>query len=203
MSIVTVDDDLKSLGSCKEYFSEVFFLNEDVRKLVMPSLDDSRFDERDNFFGGKKLKYFNPSSKEYEYADLPGHCFDFPYVDEKIVDSRALITMDSFLTKAGCGRTKEIQIDIFALSHKDFIRMDEEEKASYTAKGYAGNRVDMMVSAIELAMKYAERPKDFGIGRIFFKPENPITLFDQDKQFYGKKISLLCSDFFIKPKNLR
>lgn len=207
MAIQKVDDDLKSLGKVKDYIMKVLYNNEDVRNLTMPSLDDDRFDSVDNFFGGKNLEYYNPTTKKYEYADLLGHCFDVPYIDETITDSRALITMDSYIPELPSEHIKTIALDMFVFSHKSFIHMNSKEKASYSKRGYAGNRVDMIVSAIELALKEANqivnRPKDFGIGKIVMRERSPITPYEPNKEFYGKKISLLCSDFFEKPKNKR
>lgn len=203
MAIQKVDDDLKSLGKIKDYFSKILFNSEDVRNLTMPELDDNRFDELDNFFGGKKLEYYNPETKKYEYIDLQGHCFDVPYIDETITETKAVITMESFITKIEFEHIKEVQVDIYAFAHKDHIHMSSKEKLPYSKKGYSGNRVDMMSSAIWLALKEANMPKDFGIGKIMFNPRMPITPYQPNKDFYGKKLSFLCSDFFVKPKNQR
>ena len=199
MAITKIDDDLVALGKCKAYISDILYHSDDVRNLTMPTLDDDRFDTLHNFFGGKNLEYFNPVTQKIEYVDLPGHCFDVPYIHEAMTNPCALITMDSFITKIENKQMKEIEIDIFALSHRDFIHMDTTEKDTYVQKGYAGNRVDMMVAAIEMALKTAEMPKDFALGRLRFKPENPIFPYESNTGFYGKKISLLCSDFFIRP----
>lgn len=203
MGNLKVDDDLRTLGRCKDYISKILFNSDDVRNLTMPILDDDRFDALDNFFGGSKLEYHDKSTNETLYVDLLGHCFDVPYIVDTITETPALITMESYATRMENEHIKEIEIDIYAFAHKDHIHMNPKEKSQYSKRGYSGNRVDMMCSAIWLALKDANRPKDFGIGKINFNPRNPITPYQPNNSFYGKRLSFLCSDFFVKPKNQR
>lgn len=199
-NINKVDDDLRSLGNFKDTMMNILFNFEDVRRLTMPRLDDDRFDESDNFFGGA-LEWTNPTDGLIERVNLSGHCFDVPYIDETIIDNRALITLESYVTRIEGEHIKEVALDIFAFSNKSFIHMPVSEKAFYIKKGYSGNRVDMMISAIELAIK--QRSREFGIGKIMLAPRNPVVPYEPQKDFYGKKITFLCSDFFIKPRNKR
>lgn len=200
-TIQKIDDDLRSLGSFKDNMLNILYMSEDVRNLTMPVLDDARFDEHDNFFGRKEIPYYNPDTQETEYVDLTGHCFDVPYIDSTITDVRAIITLESFITKINGTHVKEVELDIFAFSHKALIHMSDTEKVSFSNRGYSGNRVDMMVSAIHSAVK--KHAYDFGIGKIMLNTRNPVTPYMPNQDFYGKKISFLCSDFYIKPRNVR
>lgn len=194
-----VDDDLRSLGSFKDTMMNILFNYEDVRNLTMPTLDDDRFDEFDNFFGGN-LEWTGTNGS-VEHVELLGHCFDVPYIAETITDNRALITLESYITKIEGEHVKEVAIDVFAFSNKSFIQMSPKEKAYFIKKGYSGNRVDMMVAAIELAVK--NRSREFGIGKIMLTHRNPVIPYEPQNKFYGRKMSFVCSDFFIKPQNKR
>lgn len=196
-----VDDDLYSLGRYKDIMMDIFYQSEDIRNLTMPVLDDARFDLQANFFGGKELAYSNPDTGSTEYVTLPGHCFDVPYLDQSLTEERAVILLESLITRIEGPRIKEVEIDVYALSHKSFIHLSAAEKSSYLKKGYSGNRVDMMAAAIELAVK--ERAREFGIGKIRLNSQNPILPYETENSFYGKKLSFLCSDFFMKTRNQR
>ena len=165
----------------------------------MPELDNENFDITDNFFGGEKLEYYNPSTGSTEYVDLLGHCFDVPYIKPTITDTRAIICMETYITKLDSESIKEVAIELYVYSHKNFITMPRAESAKYKKRGYAGNRIDMLMSAIELSIK--NRAYDFGIGKIALTANAPISSYEPNNDFYGKRMSFLCSDFFIKPKN--
>lgn len=194
-----IDDDLRTMGKFKDMIMNILFKSEDVRDLVMPQLDNDNFDLSDNFFGGKNLEYYDAINNENKNVDLLGHCFDVPFIDERINDTRALITLESYIKRIEGSHVKEVELDIFVYSHKNIIHMDSKEKGKYIKKGYAGNRVDMLCAAVVDAIK--EHSKDFGIGGLKLKPYDPIYPYEPKNEFYGKKISFLCPDFFIKPKN--
>lgn len=194
-----VNDDLRTIGKFKDMIMDILFKSEDVRDLCMPQLDNDNFDVSDNFFGGKNLEYFDTDSNEIKNVDLLGHCFDVPYIDTRINDTRALITLESYIKTIEGDHIKEVELDIFIYSHKDFIHMDNSEKGKFVNKGYAGNRIDMLCAAVVDAIK--DHSKDFGISGLHLNPFNPIYPYEPKNEFYGKKISYLCHDFFIKPKN--
>lgn len=196
---ITIDDDLSALGKYKDTIGEILFSSNDVVNLVMPTLDNPNFDAADNFFGGEKLEYYNPETKEIEYITLLGHCFDVPYIKPTITDARALICMETYLNKVDGESIKEVALDLYVYAHKNFIAMPSTESGEYKKRGYAGNRIDMLMSAVEVAIKY--RSRDFGIGKIMLKPVSPISSYEPNNDFYGRKMSFICSDFYIKPKN--
>jgi hypothetical protein len=201
MELQKIDDDLYSLGWFKEVAQKIMYLSDDVRNITMPVLDDDRFSDEENFFGDKDITYFNPDTAKNESVTLIGHCFDVPYIDSTITDSRAFITMETTITKLEGNHIKEIELFVYAFSRKDFIHMNLEEKNKYIKKGYSGNRIDMMVSAIALAFK--EHANEFGIGQVSLNPRSPIVPYEPLASFYGKRMSFIISDFYIKPKNLR
>lgn len=194
-----IDDDLRTLGKFKDMVMDILFKSEDVRDLCMPQLDNENLDVSDNFFGGKNLEYFDAESNEMKNVDLLGHCFDVPYIDLRINDTRALIAIESYVKRIEGDHIKEVELDIFVYSHKDIIHMDSQEKGKFINKGYAGNRIDMLCAAIINAIK--THSQDFGIGGLDLNPYNPIYPYEPKNEFYGKKISYLCYDFYIKPKN--
>lgn len=196
---VIIDDDLKALGKYKDTIGEILLSSDDVVNLVMPSLDNPNFDVADNFFGGERLEYYNQAKNEIEYITLLGHCFDVPYIKPTITDARALICMETYISKVDGESIKEVAIDLYVYAHKSFVTMPHDESAKFKKRGYAGNRIDMLVSAIELEIKNNSR--SFGIGKILLAPSTPIISYEPNHDFYGKKMSLICHDFYIKPKN--
>lgn len=191
-----IRDDLKSLAKFKEIMASILFESEDITDMVMPEPDDPRFDKSENFFGARDLPAEDPVTGEITYVTLTGYCFDIPYIKESITDDRTIITVDSSITKIQGEYIKEVGLDVCVLSPRDTADMNSEQKELFHARGYHGNKIDMIVSAIHTAVM--EQARDFGIGKIRLAPEKPVISYLPNDNWYGRKISFLCSDFYKK-----
>lgn len=193
------NEDLIDLGKCKEILSGIFLGSEDILSLVMPVLDDPDFSISQNWLGGSCSLMDAESGHVIKTADLPGHCFDIPYLPAAISGEKAIITMESRITKCENEQTKEITLDIYAIAHKNIIQLTETEKINYQAKGYYGNRIDILTAAIHNSIK--ERSRDFGIGRLNLASKEPVIPCFPDDNYYGRQISYSCSSYYIKRRN--
>lgn len=174
------------LGSYKEKVMRALAKDEDVVNLVMPTLDDDRFDIIDNFIGGEfKDEKGNP-------LKLNGHCVDVPFIYATITDNKNIICIDSTITKADSEAIKEVGLVIYVMFHKSNIFFSDKDKKYYAQKGYSGNPVDVTVQAIG---RLLNGRNDFGIGKLKPINYNPIKPYYPQNDYYGKTMEYVCSDF--------
>ena len=86
-----------ALGSYKEKLFQLFVKDEKSDLLIdilMPVIEDSRFDKIDNFIGGS-FKYIQDGN--VELVDLKQHLFDVPFVYSTVTDTRNVICIDTNL----------------------------------------------------------------------------------------------------------
>ena len=198
-----VEDTVRSLGSYKDALTSLFLQDEDIVNIIMPELDDDRFDVEENWLGGN-YKYID-ENKKVNYVELSGHCFDVPYVSDVVKNAYSYICMDTSIRRIENDSIKDVQLVITVFANKPSVHMSKKEKAKYLAKGYSGNRIDMAVQAIVNCVnraneKDSEWRKEFGIGRMRLTSSNAvIPLYpSSNSDFFGKTITFVCPDFYIK-----
>lgn len=179
------------LGSWKDTVSKTFFQSELLREIVMPTLDNDKYDEDDNWFGGKKLPIY--ISEKPTYSDLIGHFFDVPFVDGTVTDTRMVLCVDTEVAKCEGEALKSLYVHVYVMCHKDFIKMTSTEKSSYKKNHQlAGNRIDM---AVEVIGRLLNGSKKFGLGRLQPIPNRPVTSYSPNNEFFGKVLHYICDDF--------
>lgn len=181
------------LGAWKEQASRIIFNDNVIKRLVMPTLDNPLCSEDDNWFGGKKIEYYNTETDEIEIADLVGHYFDRPFIYAPVVDTRAFICLETSIASWSGNAIKQMIVYVQVIVHKDFMTMDSKEKL-YFKKNHnlAGNRLDMIIEEIGHLFNGS---KDFGIGLLKPYSFEPVKQIFWDDCYYGKEIRYDCSDF--------
>lgn len=199
----------QSLGGIKDAYRRIFLNDEDIRALVMPEdsdLYDDRFGAEENWYGGI---YTCRDGGETKTVELTGFCFDVPYARDTIKDNRIMICMDTYLDRVYNSTTKTINVMINVLTNKDgCIPLTDKDRvflAKMRARGYTGNRLDMVVAAIENCVFNAHEIEDknmrckYGIGGAMYSSRDGITLYQPNVYFSGKQLIFSISDFSITP----
>lgn len=197
----------RTMGGIKEAYGALFLQNDDIRSLVMPTLDDERLGNEANWYGGI---YNIRTNGATERITLQGHCFDRPYVKDTINDNRMVICMESYVTTAYTGQIKDVVFMVNVLSAKSGIdTLTEEDKAlldKMKARGYTGNKIDMVVSAVCQIIDTTREIKDennkvnYGIGNAILSQREPIIAYQPNWNFYGKQIFYTLADFNVTPR---
>ena len=73
MATKKIYNPLADLGRIKDSLISLFLDTEDLTRLIMPTLDNIKFTQEQNWYGGN---YQTTISGKYESTDLIGHCFD-------------------------------------------------------------------------------------------------------------------------------
>ena len=135
------------LGSWKDIAGQIFFKSDLLKGISMPTPDDARYGEDDNWYGGKQLPLIVDGVTEKH--DLIGHYFDVPFIDGTVTDTRMVICVDTEVAKCEGEALKSIFVHVYVMCHKDFIKMTSADKSYYRKNhNLAGNRVDMAVEVI-------------------------------------------------------
>ena len=100
-----------ALGSYKYELFQLIMkheLSEFLIDILMPSIEDDRFDKIDNFIGGL-FEYHG--SDGIERVNLKSHLFDVPFIYSTVTDTRNVICIDTNISR--CGNTlKEMSVVI-------------------------------------------------------------------------------------------
>lgn len=179
----------RELGSYKKDIIHMFVANENIVNLVMPTVDDNRFEIGDNFLGGEFKTVENGVEKT---ITLIGHCFDVPFLYTTIPDNRNAIFIDTSISKADGESIKEMVVSIEIMCHKTNLKLNTPDRIKYIKKGLSGNRLDMIVQEIGLQLNSS---RDFGIGRFKVSNRNPIKSYFANEDYFGKIMTYTCEDF--------
>lgn len=186
--------DFKSLGYYKDLLFQLLTFSGEksdlLIEIVMPVLDDSRFNKFDNFIGGEYECY---DGDDVEYVKLNGHLYDVPFVYTTITDTINAICIDTNLNRCN-QNTKDISIVINVMCHKDNLTLDVDTKRKFKKLGYTGNRLDIIVALVGEILNYAS---DVGIGSLTPSIHNPVVPYYPNQNFFGKTLSYSCSDFMV------
>ena len=164
-----MENPLVSLGLIKEAVGNILMTNDDVNTLAMPYLDDEDYSFEDNWFGCKIGENIHGQVKDNR---LLGHCKDVPYMDETITDTPSII---------------DYTLVINVVCHRDVIKLDDDERSEWREKGYAGNRLDMICQAINLALTDESIKDSFGIGTMRLDTRtSQLQSFKPNTNFYGR-----------------
>ena len=197
----------RTMGGIKEAYAALFLQNDDIRSLVMPRLDDDRFGDEANWYGGSyNIREKGVTSR----VELQGHCFYVPYVKDTLTDNRTVICLESYVTTAYTGQIKDIIFMINVFSSKTGIDMQTEDDRQLLdkmkARGYTGNKIDMVVSAICQVVDTTKTIMDasgklvYGIGKATLLQREPILAYQPNVNFYGKQIFYNIIDFNVTPR---
>lgn len=181
-----------ALGSYKErLFNHI--VNSDLSDylidILMPQLDDERFDKIDNFVGGE-FEYYNESS--VEKVALKGHLYSVPFIFSTITTARNVICIDTNITKSNMS-IKEMAVSIQVICSKDNLMIDSKTKKKFRDLGYMGdNRLDI---AVAILGDILNGNSDYGIGKLRPSPINSVRPIYPNTEFFGKSLQYICSDF--------
>ena len=189
--------EFKSLGEYKDLLFQLLMMSGEksdlLMDIIMPSLDDDRFDKIDNFVGGEYEEY-NKEGK-LEIVKLQGRLFDVPFIYSTVENTINTICIDTNIRSCN-QNTKEMVITLNVMCHKDNLKLDRETKRKYRALGYTGNRIDIMVALIGEILNYSKEA-NLGIGTLVPLPHNPVTPDYPNSNFFGKTMIYTCSDFMV------
>ncbi len=189
--------EFKSLGEYKDLLFKLLMTSGEksdlLMDIIMPTLDDNRFDKFDNFLGGEYEEY-NDEGK-VEIVKLQGRLFDVPFIYSTVENTINTICIDTNIRSCN-PNTKEIVITLNVMCHKNNLKLNTETKRKYRALGYMGNRLDIMVTLIGEILNYS-KDSDLGIGTLVPLPHNPITPDYPNNNFFGKTMIYTCSDFMV------
>lgn len=178
------------LGDYKKKLIDMFVADEDIVDLVMPILDDIRFEAGDNFLGGQINTI---KDGVVETVDLKGHCFEVPFIYSSVTDARNCICLDNIISGANGEAIKEMTVTIEIMCHKTNLRLDSTTNTKYYKKGLSGDRLDMIVQKIGLLIE--QNNKEFGLGKFKLKPNNPMKSYYPNENFFGKVLIYTCDAF--------
>ena len=189
--------EFKSLGEYKDLLFQLLMMSGEksdlLMDIIMPSLDDDRFDKIDNFVGGEYEEY-NKEGK-LEIVKLQGRLFDVPFIYSTVENTINTFCIDTNIRSCN-PNTKEMVITLNVMCHKDNLKLDRETKRKYRALGYTGNRLDIMVALIGEILNYSKEA-NLGIGTLVPLPHNPVTPDFPNSNFFGKTMIYTCSDFMV------
>lgn len=171
-------------GLIKQSVGNILMTDEDVSELVMPDLDDDNYSFEDNWYGCKIGEDLYGDVKDNR---LIGHCKDTPYMDETITDTRSLILMETYANISTS--IIDYTLVIHVVSHRNVIKLEDDEKLKWRRKGYVGNRVDIICQAINNALTNKEIKDTFGIGTMSLDTRvGQMQSFKPNTNFYGRTI---------------
>lgn len=197
-------DPLSDMSRIKEYLINLFLDKDDIVNLIMPTLDDNHFTLNQNWLGGK---YEKNVYGETEIKTLLGHCFDHPYLEGTVTDSRCAIFIETYLNRVENRHIKEVGLDVFIVCHKDMVQLSDEDKDYYRSIGIYGNRVDSAIQLINSAILDIETmnniKKRYSIGSMDLAEEEPLKQYIPSTKFYGKCLSYTYNTFYQRKDNMR
>ena len=182
-----------ALGSYKEELFRLIMnheLSEPLIDILMPSIEDERFDKLDNFLGGKFQ--YNEENGVSTTVYLKQHLLDVPFIYSTIIDTRNMICVDTSLAKYS-QTIKQMNIEISILCHKASLEIDTGIRLKYKKMGYIGkNRLDI---AVAILGDIINGSKEFGIGQLNPIPYNPVKSYYPSQDYFGKILNYSCDDF--------
>lgn len=190
-------DTLSDMGKIKDSLMSLFYNSYDIKKLVMPKLDNENFTVEQNWYGGT---FETTVQDEPETTTLIGHCFDTPYVEGTVSDNRCAVFIETYLTKMENQHIKEVGVDIMVICHRDSVRLSDEDKEYFNSIGVYGNRVDSTIQVINSSilnhstMDYIK--KNYSIGDMNLAEAKPLRRYMPGTEFYGKYLSYTYQSFY-------
>lgn len=186
--------EFKSIGTIKTPLKKQLLMSGEksdlLMELLLPELDDDRFDIYDNILGGN-FEYYQSGKKIY--IELVGRLFDVPFVYSTITNTMTAICFDVNITQC-TPSTKELLITIDVVCHKNNLVLSSTEKSKFKKIGYEGNRLDIMVSLIGDLLN--NNPlSDKCLGSLTPIRNNPTQSYFPQNDFFGKILRYTCSDF--------
>lgn len=159
---------LSEPGAYKDLLRRLLYEDELVQTLIMPS--------------------GSAADAQTEETWLTRHCLDVPYLDEQITDERSLLLIECLPLTAG--EIRSYSITVTACCHRNLINLSAADRADLNTRfGLTGNRVDMMVMAVNQALSKESASRSFGIGKLRPAAEKPVVSFIPNTQFYGKTLT--------------
>ena len=181
-----------ALGAYKDKLFQLLLKDEKSELLMdvmMPVIEDDRFDKIDNFLGGS-FEYYDDG--KLQYIDLKRHLFDVPFIYATVTDTRNAICIDTEMVS--CSQTlKEMRVIINVMCHKESLELDVKTRLKYKKLGYVGrNRLDI---AIAIIGDIINRSAEFGIGKLSPSRYEPVKSYYFSDEFFGKILTYTCTDF--------
>lgn len=197
-------DPLSDMGMIKDGLMSLFCHTKDISNLIMPNLDNENFSFEENWYGGS---YENNIYGEKELTTLIGHCFDFPYIEGTVTDTRCAIFIETYLMRVSNSHIKRVGVDIFIVAHKSVVKLSTNERQHFESLGIYGNRVDCATQIINSTINDKEIMKNikekYSIGDLVLSENNPVSLYIPGTNFYGKKLSYIYDSFYQRKDYIR
>lgn len=174
---------------CKHELSEILI------DLLMPSLDDNRFDKIDNFVGNMpEGNTFTNKDGSKELVKLRGRLFDVPFVYATVTETDNVICMDTEVSKNNQS-TKEMSVTIMVMCHKNSLQLDSVTRRKYRKLGYIGkNRLDIATAIVGDILNHSNIKS---IGRLEPIPYNSVKSYFPTADYIGKIMGYTTTDFMI------
>lgn len=181
-----------ALGSYKDKLFQLIVKDNKsdlLMDILMPVIEDERFDKMDNFLGGK-FEYYEDG--KVQLIELKRHLFDVPFIYTTVTDTRNAICIDTELTS--CSQSlKQMKVTINIMCHKNSLELDMDTRLKYRKEGYIGrNRLDIAVAIIG---DIVNRSYKFGIGKLSPSKYDPVKSYYFSNDFFGKILTYTCTDF--------
>ena len=192
-----VNDPLWELGGFKEMLCHLFMANKEITDLVMPVLDDSDFTFEENWLGGTYTRTVAGKEKK---ANLQGYCLTYPFIEGVVSSAKTFIAMETYCQTTSAKNLKDISLQIYIYAHRDSVRITNEEKNKYYDLGYAGNRCDIIMMAINRCLLNRDIKSRFGIGDLSLDENNrnrPVSTHIPNNNYYGRVLSYYIHDFYV------
>ena len=185
-----ISNPLADMARIKESLMSMFLEDEDTVKLVMPVPDDPDFTREQNWYGGKMHTTVTGQPKE---VTLTGHCFELPYLEGAVPDSRCALFIEPQLLKVPNRFLKEVGVAVTVFCHKYLLHLSVPEKEYFASRGIYGNRTDCLCQTIDrLIMSLTVTDsikKNYAIGDMQLSEKEPVKLPEPGSGFYGKILS--------------
>lgn len=193
--------EFRALGT---YKNELFNLITDIANnplcellidILMPELQDNRLDKVSNFIGSPPEGYeYYDENGNVEIVHLKKHLFDVPFIYSTVTDAINVICIDTNISRS-TQSTKEMDVIIYIMCHKECLEIDSETKRKYRKLGYIGrNRLDIATAILGDILNGSNQ---FGIGHLIPTPNAPTRSYFPNNDFFGKVINYTCSDFMV------
>lgn len=187
----------RARGGLKEALQKAFFEDEDIRELTMPKLDNENYSAEDNWYGGT---FYSEVDGKKKVEKLEGYCFDVPFIDDTLTDNRLIITVEVlnrnlYYQNVGSNTIEAFTIIITVFCHKDCLMYPDKDMKDlldkFRTRGYTGNRLDMVVSAIQRLienedLEFVDKDgKYYGMGKAALLKRVPMESYQPNPYFYG------------------
>lgn len=183
---------MSNLSIAADYKYKIISLllkNKKFIKLISPEISDCQeLDIIDVMLGGKWLI-------NGEWYTQQGYIFDHDFVDDTIKEKKTFVFVDVDIPSVQKNIFMDFNLNIIAFTDKSLIRLNqwsvptsqEVKEMGYFATDTFGNRIDALCDCIDETLN--ENESIYGLGNITPNPQNHLSTYRPNNQYYGKCLS--------------